>query len=146
MDKVLISFAVVVVILLLFGGCIVLYVGANQWFLAQNEATYIANSMAMYGGYTNVLNQQVSDYCSKYKINPASVILTVTPSGSGSTPPAAYGQKVDVTLSYAYQMSYMGVSLPATITPTSASALCTYVQGIAPGGNLINVQYMEPSI
>jgi hypothetical protein len=149
LDKVLASIVALTLLIIFFCGCVVLYVGVTQWFLAQNEAIYISDSMAMYGGYTDVLNQQVINYCSNYKIDFASVNLNVTPSvpGSTDTPPAAYGQEVDVVLSYKYPMSFMGVTfIPMTIT-THASAVCTYVQGIAPGGNLISVQYIAaPSV
>ncbi|MQL53972.1 hypothetical protein GFC01_17250 [Desulfofundulus thermobenzoicus] len=145
LDKIITFIGILIFFLFCFFSCVVLYVGMVEWFQLQSEANLIADSMAQYGGYTNIANQQLKTFCEKGKLNPGAMTVTVEPSGG----PVPYGQPVSVRISYPFnQVVDAGIFSSVINFPmrVSAGGVSHYVTNMVTGTSPVQVHYCTPSL
>lgn len=145
LDKIVAFIGILAIFLFCFFGCVALYVGMVEWFQLQSEASLIADSMAQYGGYTNIANQHLKTFCVKHGLNPAALSVAADPPGG----PVPYGQPVSVTMSYPFNQVVDAGLLSAVVNfplRVSATGVSHYVQNMVTGASPVQVYYCVPSL
>lgn len=125
LDKVIGIFGAVFVNIL-FALCGAMFVGlVGEWYALQNEAAYLANSMAKYGGYTTEANAELARFISERGLDRTRLAVQVSAPGG----PVPWGTPVraSVTYRFPYRVGrFVSFDVPLV---GSARAVSAYVPG-----------------
>lgn len=137
LDKIIAFGGVFFLVMFVTVGSILLILGVAQWNSLNAEAQFIASSIGKYGGYTDVANNSLSEFCSGVKLDPSKLGVTV----SNSTSQARYGTPVWSEVSYPYNIKLGGHNVMVTRIKTRGWSVSKYI----PGAPIQGVNYIRPT-
>jgi len=147
LEKPIMFFGIAMFLFFIFAGGIVLFVGVSKWYQLQAETQFVAAAVGEYGGYTDVTDSAIADFCSQKNFDPDKLTVIVNPSEGY---PINYGNTLSVSMSYPFSQVVRMGSMSYLVFPvnfqlkTYAAALSTYVPQMGPGSP-IQATYTAPS-